>query len=75
MAELRDLLGTSRKYAVPIGEYLDRVAHNLDEFEDTIKVDAEAEISAARRNLGCVQVASEPPGDAAPTNALNAKGP
>lgn len=25
MAELRDLLGTSRKYAVPFGEYLDRV--------------------------------------------------
>ena len=25
MAELRDLLGTTRKYAVPIGEYLDRV--------------------------------------------------
>jgi selenocysteine-specific elongation factor len=25
MAELRDLLGTTRKYAVPIGEYLDRL--------------------------------------------------
>lgn len=25
MANLRDLLGTSRKYAVPIGEYLDRI--------------------------------------------------
>ncbi len=25
MAELRDLLSTSRKYAVPIGEYLDRI--------------------------------------------------
>jgi selenocysteine-specific elongation factor len=25
MAELRDLLGTTRKYAVPLGEYLDRV--------------------------------------------------
>ena len=25
MAELRDLLGTTRKYAVPIGEYLDRI--------------------------------------------------
>ncbi len=25
MAELRDLLGTTRKFAVPIGEYLDRV--------------------------------------------------
>jgi selenocysteine-specific elongation factor len=26
MAELRDLLGTTRKYAVPIGEYLDRIS-------------------------------------------------
>jgi selenocysteine-specific elongation factor len=25
MAGLRDLLGTTRKYAVPIGEYLDRI--------------------------------------------------
>jgi selenocysteine-specific elongation factor len=25
MSELRDLLGTTRKYAVPIGEYLDRI--------------------------------------------------
>jgi selenocysteine-specific elongation factor len=25
MAELRDLLGTTRKYSVPIGEYLDRI--------------------------------------------------
>jgi len=25
MAELRDLMGTSRKFAVPIGEYLDRI--------------------------------------------------
>ena len=25
MATLRDLLGTTRKYAVPIGEYLDRI--------------------------------------------------
>ncbi len=25
MAELRDLLGTTRRYAVPIGEYLDRI--------------------------------------------------
>jgi selenocysteine-specific elongation factor len=29
MAELRDLLGTTRKYAVPIGEYLDRVGLTL----------------------------------------------
>jgi selenocysteine-specific elongation factor len=26
MADLRDLLGTTRKYAVPIGEYLDRIS-------------------------------------------------
>ncbi len=25
MSDLRDLLGTTRKYAVPLGEYLDRV--------------------------------------------------
>jgi selenocysteine-specific elongation factor len=25
MADLRDLLQTTRKYAVPIGEYLDRI--------------------------------------------------
>ena len=25
MSELRDLLGTTRKYAVPFGEYLDRI--------------------------------------------------
>jgi selenocysteine-specific elongation factor len=25
MAELRDLLGTTRKYSVPIGEYLDKI--------------------------------------------------
>ena len=25
MAHLRDLLGTTRKYAVPFGEYLDRI--------------------------------------------------
>jgi selenocysteine-specific elongation factor len=25
MSELRDLLGTTRKFAVPIGEYLDRI--------------------------------------------------
>jgi selenocysteine-specific elongation factor len=29
MAELRDLLGTTRKYAVPIGEYLDRTGITL----------------------------------------------
>jgi selenocysteine-specific elongation factor len=29
MADLRDLLGTSRKYAVPIGEYLDRLGLTL----------------------------------------------
>jgi selenocysteine-specific elongation factor len=25
MSEIRDILGTSRKFAVPIGEYLDRI--------------------------------------------------
>jgi selenocysteine-specific elongation factor len=25
MSEIRELLGTSRKYGVPIGEYLDRI--------------------------------------------------
>ena len=25
MSELRELLGTTRKYSVPIGEYLDRI--------------------------------------------------
>jgi selenocysteine-specific elongation factor len=25
MSELRELLGTTRKFAVPIGEYLDRI--------------------------------------------------
>jgi selenocysteine-specific elongation factor len=31
MADLRDLLGTSRKYAVPIGEYLDRAGLTVRE--------------------------------------------
>jgi selenocysteine-specific elongation factor len=31
MAELRDLIGTTRKYAVPIGEYLDRIGVTLRE--------------------------------------------
>ena len=31
MAELRDLLATSRKYAVPIGEYLDRIGLTVRE--------------------------------------------
>ncbi|HEV3168294.1 MAG TPA: SelB C-terminal domain-containing protein, partial [Isosphaeraceae bacterium] len=31
MAELRDLLGTTRKYAVPIGEYLDRIGLTIRE--------------------------------------------
>jgi selenocysteine-specific elongation factor len=31
MAELRDLLGTTRKYAVPIGEYLDRIGLTVRE--------------------------------------------
>lgn len=33
MAELRDLLGTTRKYAVPIGEHLDRVGLTIREGE------------------------------------------
>ncbi|WP_158633436.1 selenocysteine-specific translation elongation factor [Tautonia sociabilis] len=31
MADLRDLLGTTRKYAVPIGEYLDRIGLTVRE--------------------------------------------
>ena len=31
MAELRDLLGTTRKYAVPIGEYLDHIGLTVRE--------------------------------------------
>ncbi len=31
MAEIRDLLGTSRKFAVPIGEYLDRIGLTVRE--------------------------------------------
>jgi selenocysteine-specific elongation factor len=31
MAELRDLLGTTRKFAVPIGEYLDRIGLTVRE--------------------------------------------
>ena len=31
MSELRELLGTTRKYAVPIGEYLDRIGLTLRE--------------------------------------------
>ncbi|GAC1468224.1 MAG: hypothetical protein NVSMB9_10670 [Isosphaeraceae bacterium] len=31
MSELRDLLGTTRKYAVPIGEYLDRIGLTIRE--------------------------------------------
>ncbi len=31
MAELRDLLGTTRRYAVPIGEYLDRIGLTVRE--------------------------------------------
>jgi selenocysteine-specific elongation factor len=31
MSELRDMLGTTRKYAVPIGEYLDRIGLTIRE--------------------------------------------
>ncbi len=39
MAEFRDLLGTTRKYAVPLGEYLDRIA--LTRREGDLRVRAE----------------------------------
>ena len=39
MADLRDLLGTSRKYAVPIGEYLDRIGWTRREGDARTKGD------------------------------------
>ena len=41
MSELRDLLGTTRKYAVPIGEYLDRIGLTKRE-GDTRRLDPAA---------------------------------
>ncbi|HWE39236.1 MAG TPA: selenocysteine-specific translation elongation factor [Isosphaeraceae bacterium] len=44
MAELRDLLGTTRKYAVPLGEYLDRLGLTLRD-GDLRRLGPAAEIS------------------------------
>jgi len=44
MAELRDLLGTTRKYAVPIGEYLDRTGLTIRE-GDTRRLSPSAAMS------------------------------
>jgi len=43
MADLRDWLGTTRKYAVPIGEYLDRIGQTVRE-GDTRRLNPEARI-------------------------------
>ncbi|MDB5351164.1 MAG: selB [Planctomycetota bacterium] len=44
MAELRDLLGTTRKYAVPIGEHLDRIGltHRVGDLRTLGAVDEES---------------------------------
>jgi selenocysteine-specific elongation factor len=47
MSELRDLLGTTRKYAVPIGEYLDRIGLTRREGDTRRLGDAAAETPAA----------------------------
>jgi selenocysteine-specific elongation factor len=47
MSELRDLLGTTRKYAVPIGEYLDRIGLTRREGDARRLGDAAAETPAA----------------------------
>jgi selenocysteine-specific elongation factor len=47
VAEIRDLLGTSRKFAVPICEYLDRI--RLTRREGDLRVLASGEIAAAPR--------------------------
>ena len=46
MAELRDLLGTTRKFSVPIGEHLDRIGLTRRE-GDTRRLGAPAAILAA----------------------------
>ena len=46
MAELRDLLGTTRKFAVPIGEHLDRIGLTRRE-GDTRRLGDPAAILAA----------------------------
>lgn len=48
MAELRDLLGTTRKYAVPIGEYLDRTGLTTRE-GDHRKLGPAASVDVARQ--------------------------
>ena len=47
MAELRDLLATTRKYAVPIGEYLDRIG--LTRREGDLRVLAEPQANQGVR--------------------------
>jgi selenocysteine-specific elongation factor len=47
MSELRDLLGTTRKYAVPIGEYLDRIGLTRRDGDTRRLGDAAAESPAA----------------------------
>lgn len=49
MSELRDLLGTSRKYAVPIGEYLDRIG--LTRREGDIRRLGDAAVAAETTDL------------------------
>ncbi len=52
MAELRDLLGTSRKYAVPIGEYLDRIGWTTR--------DGDARVLGPRASVGSKSVEVAP---------------
>jgi selenocysteine-specific elongation factor len=51
MAELRDLLGTTRKYAVPIGEYLDRIGLTRREgdLRKLGQVDADVQTASSSR--------------------------
>jgi selenocysteine-specific elongation factor len=46
MSDLRDLLGTTRKYAVPIGEYLDRIGLTRREGDLRRLGDAEATVDS-----------------------------
>jgi selenocysteine-specific elongation factor len=50
MADLRDLLGTTRKYAVPIGEYLDRIG--LTRREGDVRKLGQVEPQEPARKLG-----------------------
>ena len=45
VAEIRDLLGTTRKYAVPLCEYLDRIS--LTRREGDLRFLAEQQVSSA----------------------------